>query len=317
MRKITIGLETLTAAFVHADTEEARWRAAPFRGLARYWFRAVTGASLAQDHVRIAEAELFGTSETASPVAFRLLAAPARTPVEVDVNPGGERSGRRQAFLPPAALKLAVQANAWTKGAEAERLVQQAYAAVWLSVHLGGVGQRARRGGGSLRMTAVEPSAALPVPANAASAEALAAQLKDGIAACRHILGAERLRPAAGGRPEFPVLLPPSAEVVVAETGWGPSEEAVRLRLMNLRRSCHRPGTPQGGRRFEPEFGAIGARGDRIASPLWVRVARIDPPRTLVVVTLMRHQGAERLGADWRHAEEFIRKLNGVRVSLG
>ena len=59
MEKISIEVEAVTATFLHVEPQgEARWRAAPFRGLARWWYRAVVGAAFSPEIVRKKEESL-------------------------------------------------------------------------------------------------------------------------------------------------------------------------------------------------------------------------------------------------------------------
>lgn len=311
MNRITLELQTVTAAFVHTEPEEARWRAAPFRGLARWWFRAVVGAAHSLEDLRKEEEQLFGTSEHASPVIFRLMARSGGPASPTDVNPG--RQGSRPAFPPPQALGLTLQLNPAFKGRDS--LLERSCAAVWLAVHLGGIGQRSRRGAGSLRLVSTEPSADRLKPATSTEPHTLAGELRSGILSAREILGATALSsmPAVPG---FPVLHPRHAEIHVARMPWGEAERAARAGIMALRRHCHRSALT-GTRLPEPEFGAIGGHGARLASPIWIRVAHIGPDDCTVVATLMRHAAAERMGADWHYAEDFLTKLQGVRIDLG
>jgi CRISPR/Cas system CMR-associated protein Cmr1 (group 7 of RAMP superfamily) len=55
--RIEMAIETVTPTFLHVEPEgEARWRAAPFRGLARWWFRAIAGAACAARGVEVSVA---------------------------------------------------------------------------------------------------------------------------------------------------------------------------------------------------------------------------------------------------------------------
>jgi hypothetical protein len=191
----------------------------------------------------------------------------------------------------------------------------QAYAALWAALHLGGVGQRSRRGSGSLRARSVAglDGLELPGPVLASEPGDYARALQQGLRQVRRALGSERVRPI-GAEGEFPILGPSSARLRVARPAWGGPEERVRERLMKLRRDHHR--APSG--RGEYEFGEI---SPRLSSPLWIRVAAFDQTSALVVVTLMRHRGASSGGRrpDWGNAHRFLEHeglANGVDVDL-
>jgi CRISPR type III-B/RAMP module RAMP protein Cmr1 len=310
MNRIEIQLEAVTATFLHVEPrEEAKWRAAPFRGLARWWFRAVAGAGATPDKVREAENRLFGTAEKASPVIFRVNVNGTGDQTNADVNPGS----RRNASIPAlkAGSKVTVSVQPGPNGHDEH--VAKAYAALWTAVHFGGIGQRSRRGAGSLRMLGVaglenvNGEAPLPQPVPASAPEVYAEALTIGLQAVRKVL--DTPRGGVPGAAPFPVLHRPHARTTVASKSWGPDERRAREGLMQLRREHHR--NPNG--RSEHEFGEI---DQRVASPLWVRLADIGSTSTLVVCTLFEHDAATKLGADWANARRLVDSLGGVPVRL-
>lgn len=326
MERITIELEAVTAVLLHVSPgEKPRWRAAPFRGLTRWWFRAVVGAAQPPQEVRKQEQALFGTAEAASPIVFRVLphGDPSKDIVDTEINPGVEkRSGQTKGFKPGSRVTLELLSAPWVKGDDARNTVRSTYAAVWTAVHFGGIGQRCRRGAGSLRMCAVErlPDG-LPGPVEATAPHAYAAALKAGLAQVRRVLGASELRafkPAQTTlrQAEFPVLHPNTAVSQVSFANEWKSDrrddasQPVRRALMTLRRD----GRWHQSQRQEVEFGAV--RPSRVASPLWIRIADSSAAGSLVVATLLRHDGAR--GARWERVTEFLNALTGpVEVNLG
>jgi len=318
LQRIEIQIEAVTPTFLHVEPQdEARWRAAPFRGLARWWFRAIGGAAWSLDEVRRREHQTFGKAEQASPVMFRITSATGRS-APFDINPGSQRSARRQALPPGSTATLILQTNPWaTNGTEALR---QVYVALWVALQLGGIGQRCRRGAGSLRMRSVSFPAdwsGLPGVIDAADpskttkdvAKEFADALSDGIAAARRELGVTP-RQGMGSVAEWPVLHRQSAAVQVSPLEAIPSggespSEAARRALMNLRRrgAWHKSGRP------EPEFGGI---NPRLSSPLWLRIAEVrraenGKHRALVVATLLRHAGAK--DAQWSRVGDMLKSL--------
>jgi CRISPR type III-B/RAMP module RAMP protein Cmr1 len=315
--RITITVEPITATFLHVEPEgPARWRAAPWRGLVRWWFRALAGAALDRQAVWERERALFGSADAPSPVAFRVFPLDGGAAEQrVRMNPSGTSQERRytatRSAIVPAARSgtRVVLAPSGSPSSEASCL-EQAYAAFWVACHFGGVGQRSRRGAGSVRMSAVEGIDA-PAPIRAGAPADLAAGLARGLAQARRRLGLETLRSLAGPEPEFPILHPACATAWVVEGRGAPSELAVRERLMDVRRGL--PGHRSRG--LEPEFG-FAERRARLASPVWVRVAHVDEQRTLFVITLLRHTAAR--GARWGSVEEFVRALGTpTPVKLG
>jgi CRISPR-associated protein Cmr1 len=314
MKTISVEIEAVTAAMVHVEPkEDARWRAAPFRGAMRYWFRAVVGAGGDSTRVREEENALFGTAEHSSPVVVRVLPRQGQHK-RVSINPGGKGSQAQTGALGSGAQATIELASApWARG-DATTAVEKGYAALWVAVHLGGIGQRSRRGAGSIRMLSAEglPDR-LPPPIDAVDAGSYASQLSAGLAAVRATLGVARYRPL-GMEAEFPILHPACALVRVAMLGGGPftDEEKIREAIMKHRRDRHR--TPD--RKGELEFGEVNPR--RVASPVWVRVAQMTGTTTLVVATLLRHNLGTAPRPDWENAMKFIETLGtGSQVDLG
>ncbi|HWP34528.1 MAG TPA: type III-B CRISPR module RAMP protein Cmr1 [Thermodesulfobacteriota bacterium] len=323
MERILLTLEPVTAAFVHVEPEgDARWRAAPFRGLARWWFRAMVAAAVGPDEVRTREERLFGSAATPSAVIVRVRDC-VNTTRQFRINPtrrsnDADRTKRytatRSALVPVGArvegARVEIELCPPNAGAPSEP-VRQAYAALWVALHFGGVGQRARRGAGSLRMRAVRGVDEL-LPIEVADAGSYAAALSNGLREARRMLGVPQLR-SLGRETEFPVFHPECASVWVVSGRGLTDETEVRAYLMDVRREL--PSHAQSGHQ-EPEFGFAGRT--RLASPVWIRVADFNRERTLFVVTLFRHR---RRGVSirprWSNVEEeFVSRLGTESVQV-
>lgn len=321
MERISVTLKTVTATFLHVQPrEEARWRAAPFRGLARWWFRALVGASVPPAEVHAREGALFGTAESPSPVLFRIFPLGEAPLARPRINPGPR--GNKRYDVPSAALaagaRIKLEIVPVCDSKQARAAIHQAYAALWVALHFGGVGQRSRRGAGSLQMMELLGVDA-PSPVNALDQTGYKAGLEQGLAHVRAILEASTLR-QIGADAEFPVLHGNCARAWVVRLplaqGDGNNaekEEEVRLAIMDKRRrlDSHQPGS----RRPEREFGGL---NPRLSSPVWVRVAAIMDGAALLVVTLLRHHGAG-AGADWATVGNFVAAMdsNALPVDLG
>lgn len=317
MSRIMIDIEPVTATFLHVEPEgPARWRAAPFRGLARWWFRALAGAALDRTDIFRHERELFGSADHPSPVALRAFPMAAAVAAPARINPSSQAGPRygamRSAILPASSGEgagVSLMLLPASPAGPGPAFLEQVYASLWAACHFGGVGQRSRRGGGSLRFRRVQ-GIETPGPAHADIAGNLATALERGLAEARRRLRLGTLRRLDRAEPEFPVLHPACAKAWVVEGPGATSELAVRQRLMDSRRGLpgHRPDAR------EPEFGFAGR--DRLASPVWVRVAAFDQQRTLFVVTLFRHAAAR--GARWENVETLVGRLGRpVEVNLG
>lgn len=306
MHRIAVELEAVTATLVHVEPGgEPRWRAAPFRGLMRWWFRAIVGAALPARDLRTREEAVFGTAERASPVIVRVFPVGAARPVETEINAGGARPGRTMGL--PAGSRVRVELL--PAPSQDRSMLNEAYGALWAAVHFGGVGLRTRRGAGSLRMISLDgidgPGMVVPGPP-----DAYASALAQGLRRVRGLLRAPAdLRLAASS---YPTLHPASCTVTVAHVpAWTPQAGGdaslpIRRQIMALRRN----GPWHQSHRAEPEFGGV---QPRMASPLWVRVADAGPAGSLLVASVFRHAGAK--GANWPRVDAMLATLPS-RVSV-
>jgi hypothetical protein len=224
-----------------------------------------------------------------------------------EINPGSQRSAQRSALPPGSTATLVLQVNPWAD--DGRKRLRQVYAAVWTAIQLGGVGQRCRRGAGSLRIRSVTfPSGCegLPGAIEAPDAKTLADAIAVGLDRVRRELGATPQ--SSGARvPDYPVLHAQSAGIQVSQmdvtlAGSQQPAEAARLALMNTRRD----GRWHQYKRHEPEFGGI---SPRLSSPLWLRIADVRPDknpwhRALVVASLLRHNGAA--DAQWSRVDQML-----------
>lgn len=314
VRRISLELKAETAVFLHSSPDgPALWRAAPFRGAARWWARALLGgADPSPDNVRGREAEIFGTSEKASPVIFRI--DPGMSKDTAEINPAKQKSeGSKNA------LKTAFKRNSVAKlqlllapcSSPNPKCLDQAYASLWLALNLGGVGQRSRRGAGSLKIVSAQgdvPGGLEPItshdPAQFASA------LGAGLRKAREIFGLKNFCTYNTGTfPPFPILHPAAFSSYVVKMKWKGDETQIRKELMEFRRrrNWHE------ARAKEPQFGMIGK--ERLSSPLIISIASIDEKGTLLLVTLFRHEGAQELGANWNKVEEFITTMRNEALA--
>src|SRR4051812_14937180 len=75
MPKLTLTVETVTPLLMNGANQTPEIRAASFRGVFRYWLRAVLGGAY-QDNIRKLkeeEAKYFGSTEAASPLRIRVV----------------------------------------------------------------------------------------------------------------------------------------------------------------------------------------------------------------------------------------------------
>ena len=140
MHTTRLELETVTPMFLRgSDNRTLELRPPPFKALFRYWWRAVVGETNV-DLLRNREANLFGNTKKRSPLSIRisgqgLLAAGARAPLP------HRQNFTEQAYLPNGRFTLTLTVP---RGSPYEEIAE-------IGFLLGSVGNRSRRGFGSIR----------------------------------------------------------------------------------------------------------------------------------------------------------------------
>lgn len=252
MQEIVLNLETVTPLFLGgADPRgEPELRAASIRGALRFWLRALLGGVIGDkdlDALRKAESAVFGSTNTgASPVVVRVKSHFAKTIsfsqlAQWDNTLGNyRRPGIAYLFFSARQIgnepeRYAIRAGMTFEleltlrpGANADYAFEQAYAALWLLMHLGGLGARSRRGAGSLQVTQVHgnvPSSALPsLEIRASTPEQLQTELQEGLSKLRKSVGGS----ASVSCPScFDVLHPDVCKIWVVDKEFSSWEEAL------------------------------------------------------------------------------------------
>jgi len=177
MKQITFILRTLTPLFLTgADQTSAELRAPTFRGLMRYWYRALIGGVVGASKeslplVMQAETAIFGATDTGSAISIRVSDVskdPQRFRKESYArdNVSGKdyllwsmaASGKGDRYKPDRLLfpkDTTFRVTLSSKGDDNTKL-QQGIAAFWLLTHLGGIGSRSRRCAGSVTVDGID-----------------------------------------------------------------------------------------------------------------------------------------------------------------
>lgn len=339
-RELTVTLETVTPLFLAG----AEARGAPelrppaFRGALRYWLRAALGGVYGDDakglkQVRDAEAAVFGSTDEdrggASAMITRIgnqkLSAPQfysknRPPTGRDyLYWSMDRSGRKEKgneqppkqFYPPGGtFDFILGIRPGMAGNEA--IFWQATGALWLLIHLGGVGSRSRRTAGSL--SSVQPSTidGLDFILTARSVAEIAQQLGRGLSTLRQKLFAIRVLNFQD-MSEFDVLHPTVCRVWVLGA-WQNAQDAVDAIGTSLRefRERREPDHTNVARWLRNEqiptveraaFGLPipyrysnagpsgtlqGTNVERRASPLWLKISKTTRGSYVGIATLFK-----------------------------
>jgi CRISPR-associated protein Cmr1 len=256
VREFRLTLEIVTPLFSGgADPRgEPELRVPSFRGALRFWFRALLGGVLGNDTqvILTKESGVFGSTESASPVAIRLRANKLVTQSfsELAQKPGvaylffsarhTKKEPERKAFVPRQSFELSILYQSEIK---------PVYASLWLFSHLGGLGSRSRRGGGNLQVLRSEPaktiSEGLPTLAvGAKTPEELQKELAQGIKLLREWAAKSfngSVDPRFDGLPSFVVLHPDYCRIWVVNKTFNTWDEALDTwgrEMQSFRKRC-------------------------------------------------------------------------------
>ena len=144
MIKTELNLETVTPMFLHgSDTNRPELRPSPFKSLMRYWWRTVQDCKT--EPLREAEAKLFGSTKGKASFSIRIsgtidLAQAQYKPLPHRTD---RRGFRKDAYSPGQSFGLYL--ITWDDDASTYKQIAK------LGFLLGGVGNRSRRGFGSIR----------------------------------------------------------------------------------------------------------------------------------------------------------------------
>lgn len=253
MQEVTFTLETVTPLFLAgANQEEAELRAPSFRGVLRYWLRALLGGIYGTDtdglkKVWEEEKKVFGTTDQGSAVMLRLgLGGLGDTKpfAKEQPNPNKPPSGRDYLFwsmeklgkngvlrrhYPPGGV---FTVTFYQRGGDPAAL-QRAVAAFWLLVYLGGLGSRSRRGAGSLNVKEVKDWEENLSFTLSETPEALADFLRDGLREVRTLCMPAGISPRRIAQNSAFDVLTPSPEfcriwVLRGPRRWDTADDALR-----------------------------------------------------------------------------------------
>lgn len=302
-RELKVTLETVTPLFLGGAEQQPELRPASFRGVMRFWLRALLGGLHGDDLPRIkqGEAAVFGNASFGSPVTVRirqkeipLSKRPRREILPHDAKYLywplllGDNRGR-QCILDESKFEVVLQLQRLAD----EELLWQAATSLWLMVNLGGLGTRSRRLLGSLSVTSAKSSKlSRELPQFLSEATTLTdavAELERGWALIQSSMTASSDRPAQ----TFCTLHPEVCQIaVVANDNWYNWETAaadVGEKLSNFRREIRSLskrqslGLPMKGANKHPEY-------SRYASPLLLSLKSLRNNELVCVAVLFKNQ---------------------------
>ncbi len=291
-----------------ASTASTRVRVPPLRGALRFWFRALCGE---QNLTELAQQEsaLFGSTKQGSRVLISLRGTaigkpcPVAKPQGKSIPPTGHGYLGYSFFVNKRDPHLLNQSWSLRMHLPTDTgLAQQAEAALWVFLHLGGLGMRSRRGYGSVQYRGQEDTttcAFRQYRASFDSAQALAEELAEGLSAARTILAGK----TPNGSPAYPVLDPAWAKVAVLNFSVAKPSEALDKagrayfdwRIGNNYTAPNNQGTGLDQKhvyikRKELGLPLKGVTGNRLASPLFFKTFQLAQNCFTVVLTAFRHE---------------------------
>ncbi len=330
-----VTLETVTPLFLGGSDPrgEPELRAASFRGALRFWLRALLGGVLGDrpNEIFKHESEVFGSTDHASPVVVQLshqnFLSIGYSQLRQN-RPGvaylffGARSlgnePERKAIPSGFQFTCTFRLQAGMRDPEALRAV---VAALWLLTHLGGLGMRARKGGGNLQVVSTDWSdPSLPsLVLQAQTPEQLQGALQQGLHRLRKWAVEAfngSLSPSFETQPAFDVLHPDWCSIAVVNREFDDWKGALDAfgRVMQQFRNRYEPdyrnvkAVLQGSNRLQPvqraAFGLPivfyfrslgdkratleGEEHDRRASSLLVRVTKLANGKCVLVLNRFR-----------------------------
>lgn len=343
MIRTNVAVEVVTPLFLGGSDPRGtpELRPASFRGAMRFWLRALIGQSIgdyALDELRREETEVFGDAgqDSGSAVIARVVGQPKPSAFapSSQSNPGlryllfsmgqrerDPRTGQtstiwRECFAPNTKFDLVIQMRTPASSNDQALIFRRAAASLWLSVWLGGLGARSRRGAGSLRIVG-DPGGwptDLPSPVmRANSPEQLRTELVSGLRSLRKATGLSaqtQIRSPSA----FDILHPDVCNIRMLDKTWPTWQEALETIGAAFQgfRNRYQPDYSNvkdviGGRsqRFNGAeraafglpivfyFRSLGGSGgtlegrehDRRASPMWIKIARLANGNYTVILT--------------------------------
>ncbi len=335
MQEVTFSLRTLTPLFLAgADQTKAELRAPTFRGLMRYWLRALLGGLFGTDRKGLekvieAETAVFGATDTGSAVSIKVSDAssePKEFTEQISVRVGGKwqatgkgyllwsmaRSGRADKgnlkparwFFPPGTR---FQVTLSTRDGNETKL-KQAVAAFWLLTHLGSIGSRSRRCAGSLAVQVVGDNTT-GFPFNAPeNAQALKQQIEQGIRTARALYNSEKW---PSGDAQFDALAQGACRIWILqdEQPWQSTE--IAMQRLGEKLQEYRSHISIGRRKiFGLPLPPI-IFNKRRASPLLLRLAELQGNKYVGIAVLFKTAGSDVFMEDYKLIEEWANEFRG------
>ena len=281
MRTLSLTIETVTPLFLAgAEPCSGELRTASFRGLMRYWLRAMLGANYSINELRAKEADIFGKADTkvgASKVTLITKGHKNFEPVEkkgIGYNYlyWSIQRTNRECLSPGQTFELILK----TRPGVPDDGNEFTYAshALWLLLILGGVGSRSRRTAGSLSVIKSDGVGEPPdFILDSQNGEELCEEIRSGLIQIFNLCGKSQ---SISIPSDFDILHPSSCRIWIFsedEQGWNSWKNAANYIGKQL---------SQSRRKLEPKqrmvFGIplTSVSKKRRASPLHLKIFKLS-----------------------------------------
>jgi CRISPR-associated protein Cmr1 len=246
LRSLDLDLETFTPLLTGGADMRPELRPPSFRGLLRFWFRALLNGFLEGDLSRLRQVEeaVFGGPACGSSIVVRVprgdVAAgplPANPPPGLQYLLWSAYASRRQAIPPGQRFTLRMQGRPLLRQPlsldgrtlDEAAIFSLAAASLWLLLRLGTLGFRSRRGAGTLRVLAHPPAWPQDIPSplvQATTPAELAAELAAALSGLRAWVGLPTL-PVSGSPAALNTLHPDTCEIHLLDRAFPSWQEAM------------------------------------------------------------------------------------------
>jgi len=313
-----IELQTVTPLLLHGVSPQAppELRAPSLRGVLRYWFRAAAGLVIGDKNLeglRQMEKTVFGQSEDcASPISIRIV--PGQYQTETVLILPHKNQGRTQSIASGGSFTLKfsayreLQPGAW----------ECAQAALLLMTSFGGLGQRSRRGYGTLRIVKSNPPEIPVTPGTLDEWLAHLSYVTQFSIRQVSILAKELGIPISTSRlktvpANFPIATALSL-IWIGEKKYPDPDTALKALMQGIHNALM---LPEYSSSDFLGYAPVNRGNERQASPLWVRVLQTqsNPDQFQLLFTILA-SNFKHGGQDFPKLYTFIKQFPGEKIDL-
>lgn len=294
MNKVSFELEVVTPLFLGDAEGKPELRPPSIRGAMRFWFRAMMGGIVGGDieALKKLEADVFGDTDKASSVILRVsgvnLNKESYNPL-----PHKNTNFKFEGFKPDQKFNLTFS----VRNSKDVQKLEIAVLSFLLLVNLGGIGKRSRRGFGSLRIIKSEGDLNdKQIKSLLYSQPKSHQELEDTLFSLISLAGSKSrafsdVKKKSNSNSSFPYINQ-DFQMMVLEKSYTHWEEALKNIMLKMR---------------DYKDPAFGSPDPRQASPLIVKVHKINTAYKVVLTAFLKTSLSPTLKVNWGKMEEFLK----------